>query len=91
MNDVVYRTKYDALRGLEKPMVTFRELLEKLDHEHRNMRFDVPLNALQTDWIKLKSRLRDLSDQAEFIRWTANELHGQLIDELKQSGAVQAE
>ncbi len=90
-SDAFYRTKYDALPGLEKPMVTFRELLEKLEDEHHKMRFDVPLNALQRDWAKLKNRLRDLSDQAERIRQTANELHGKLIDELKRSGEVQVE
>ncbi len=87
-SDAFYRTKYDTLPGLEKPMVSFRELLERLNDEHSKMRFDVPPQALQIDWSKLKSRLRDLYDEAENIRRTANELHGRLIDELKESGSV---
>ncbi|HEY7182345.1 MAG TPA: hypothetical protein VIC84_13040 [Blastocatellia bacterium] len=90
-SDAFYRTKYDALPGLEKPMVTFRDLLERFEKDHSQMRFDVELRPLRTDWAKLKGRLRDLRDQAESIRRTANELHGRLIDELKQSGSVHSE
>ena len=38
----------------------------------------------------LRTRLRDLKNQAEAIRLRANELHGSLINELESAGAVRA-
>ncbi len=89
-SDAFYRTKYDALPGLSKPMEQFRELLERLEVDHNKIRFDVELQALHKDWFALRTRLRDLKNQAEAIRLRANELHGSLIDELERAGAVRA-
>jgi len=89
-SDAFYRTKYDALPGLTKPMEQFRELLERLEVDHGKIRFDVELQALHKDWFALRTRLRDLKNQAEEIRLRANELHGSLINELESAGAVRA-
>ena len=89
-SDAFYVTKYDALPGLAKPMSSFRELLERLDDDHRKLRYDVPLQALRTDWATLKARLLDLRNQAEGVMNVSNELHGKLIAELKEAGAVRS-
>lgn len=83
----IYRTTYDTLPGMSDPMDEFRKLLERLETSNNEIRFDVALPALQKDWATVQIRLRDLRRQAEAIKEHANELHGRLINELKQAGA----
>ena len=85
-SDAFYRTKFDELPGLGKPMAEFRDLLERLEEQLKFVRPTNDVRALKQEWDPLMLRLRDLFGKSEELRRLANELHGQLISELEAAG-----
>ncbi|KWK74153.1 hypothetical protein WM15_32385 [Burkholderia ubonensis] len=84
----IFKTKYDFLPGVSEAMDKFRNLLDDVQESQSKVRWDVELPALQKDWSIVEIRLHDLRNEADKIRICANELHGRLIEELRQASIV---